>query len=77
MPLPTSAGFSFGPVDRNVSDRDEYAPTLHFIERYTGLKPVYIETLTLDMLTVDASATDSVHHLMKKLSQKWTVESKL
>lgn len=69
--------FSFGLVDRNENDRDGYAITLHFIERYTGLKPVYIETLTLDILTVDASATDSVHHLMKKLSQKWTVESKL
>ena len=33
--------------------------------------PIYIETPTLQMLTVDAFATDNLKHIMERLSSKW------
>ena len=35
--------------------------------------PIYIETPTLQMLTVDAFATDNIKHIMERLISKWNL----
>lgn len=47
--------------------------TLHLIERSFDSKPVYVETLTLDVFTVPTSATDTIRNLYEKLAGKGSV----